>query len=102
MLDIDKVDIEILGILYSEEKISPLYSIQVKDVISKFSYETSYYTIVRRFQKLIEKGYALEGYKCRNAKAYYLSDKGICFYKEEIIEKEDADISIKINNEGEI
>lgn len=102
MLDIDKVDIEILFILYSEDKVSPLYSIQVKDVISKFSYEISYYTIVRRFQKLIEKGYSSEGYKCRNAKAYYLSDKGACFIKDEIIDKENTEIGIKNKNEGEI
>jgi hypothetical protein len=105
MIDVDKVDIEILSMLYTLDKLSPLYSCRVVDVVDKFSYPISYYTIVRRFQKLMEKQYVCEGYKLRNAKTYFLNQKGYDFVKVEIFERENTEIPEKIyieNNDNNV
>lgn len=86
-MNIDKVDIEILYMLYSQKKISPMKSFSVKNIIDNTNLNLSYHSILRRVsKKLIPSGYLFEGYKDGNSKNYYLSNKGIEYLKENIIE----------------
>jgi len=95
-LKIDKVDIEILAVLYGMESTSPLCSLQIKIIKEKCKNAISYYTVVRRVQALVNSGIIKEGYKCRNAKTYFLSEKGINFI-EDIFEKENMEV--RFNNQ---
>lgn len=81
-MDVDRVDINILYFLYTNNKVSTFYSSQISEIQDYFSagnHKLAYYTIVRRIQKLIEKKYVAEGFKNRNAKTYFILQKGIDF-----------------------
>lgn len=90
-IDIDKVDIEILYMLFVQKVYSPMNSFSVKKIIENTHLNLSYYSILRRInKKLIPIGYLLEGYKDGNAKSFYLSELAIKYLKENILEKEDV------------
>lgn len=95
MIDVDKVDIALMGIMADLDKTSPLFSIHIKELMEKlkFKYPISYPTTIRRLQKLMEKEYVLEGYKLGNTRNFYLSERGRVFMNE-IQEKEDVYIAI--------
>ncbi|WP_297419667.1 hypothetical protein [Clostridium sp.] len=95
-LSIDKVDINILYLLYINKNVSPLYSVQLSEIEEYIERTLSYSSVVRRTLKLLELGYLIEGYKVRRAQTFYLSEKGISFINENIISKEN-----NIYNESE-
>jgi DNA-binding Lrp family transcriptional regulator len=101
MNDVDKIDIGILSIMETLNKTSPLFSIQIKDIMEKlkFKYDVSYPTVIRRLQNLIKKEYVGEGYKLGNSRNFYLSNKGISLIQD-IKEKEDVYIEIVDNTEN--
>lgn len=107
ILDIDKIDIEILFHLYNEKALTPLSSMQIKSIVKHFeeSSPISYTTAVRRMQSLITKEYIQEGYKLKRAKTYFLSLKGKDFIEINIINAEEAYMNIddveENNNEME-
>jgi predicted transcriptional regulator len=104
-MDVDKIDIAIMGILIDQDKTSPLFSIQIKEMMEKlkFKYDVSYPTVIRRLQKLIEKEYLAEGYKLGNSRNFYLAIKGVNFMQE-MREKENIYIEIveEIENNNEL
>lgn len=101
MIDVDKVDIALMGIMADLDKTSPLFSIHIKELMEKlkFKYPISYPTAIRRLQKLMEKEYVLEGYRLGNTRNFYLSEKGKMFMKD-IQEKEDVYIELDEINEN--
>lgn len=90
-LEIDKVDIEILYMLFVQRAVSPMNSFSIKKIIENTDLKLSYYSILRRVnKKLIPIGYLLEGYKDGNSKSFYLSELATKYLKENIIEREDV------------
>ena len=101
-LEIDKVDIEILYMLFVQEVFSPMNSFTLKKIIENTDLKLSYYSIHRRInKKLIPIGYILEGYKDGNAKSFYLSELAIKYLKENILEKEDVYVLEEYEDEDE-
>jgi predicted transcriptional regulator len=98
--NIDKVDINILYCLYAKNKVSPLYSAQIKNILEYCNIPISYHTIFRRTQKLTDEEYLIEGYRNKRAKTFYLSNKGIEFIKN-ITNTENIYEEISVDNEGE-
>jgi transketolase C-terminal domain/subunit len=101
MIDVDKIDLAIMGVMVNKDKTSPLFSIQIKDIMDslKFKYEISYSTMLRRIKKLIEKGYVGEGYTLGNSRHVYLLGKGIVLLQN-IQEAEDVYIEVADYNEN--
>lgn len=93
-LNIDKIDIEILGVLYAVNSTSSFCSSQIKEIQANCNVEVSYYTVVRRVQSLIDNHLVEEGFKYRNAKTYYLSEQGKKFIQH-LCETENMDIRFK-------
>lgn len=89
-MDIDKVDIEILYVIFINEGVSPMKSLEIKTIIDKTDLKSSYFTINRRInKKLLVNGYLLEGYKVGNSRSYYLSPLALDYLRENILDKED-------------
>lgn len=102
-LDLDRLDLKILYILLLEEKLSPLKSLKVYELIDKIDMKTSYVSLNRRIvKKLVPSGYVNEGYKDGRSKTYYLSNEGRKYFEDKILSKEkDAFELIEIDNEEE-
>ena len=87
--EIDKFDIEILYVLFVNDKTSQLESFKIRDIIENTELCSSYYTYVNRIQKkMIPLGYVKEGYKDGNAKCFYISDSGIQYLNDNILKGE--------------
>lgn len=90
-MEIDKVDIEILYMLFVQNATSPMNSFSINKIIENTDLKLSYYSFLRRInKKLVPLGYLLPGYKDGNAKTHYLSESAIAYLKENIIEREDV------------
>lgn len=89
-MNLDKLDIEIMYILYHKEAFTDISSLDIKSIIAITEINTSYFTILRRINnKLKPSQYIYEGYKVGNSRTFYLSDKGIEYLKTNILCKED-------------
>lgn len=89
-MELDKLDIDILYILYGENAFTDISSIDVKKIMATTEISTSYFTILRRINaKLKPNEYIFEGYKLGNTRTFYLSPKGIEYLKENILCKND-------------
>lgn len=89
-MELDKLDIEILYILYCQEAFTDISSLDIKKITETTEIKTSYFTILRRVNKKLKPSeYVLEGYKVGNARTFYLSNKGIDYLKTNILCKED-------------
>lgn len=89
-MGLDKLDIEILYILYSQEAFTDISSLDIKKIAETTEINTSYFTILRRVNKKLKPNeYVLEGYKIGNTRTFYLSNKGIDYLKTNILCKED-------------
>lgn len=83
---LDKLDVEILYILYQNQIFTDLSSWNIKEIQEFNNIELSYFSILRRInKKLVEMGYVLEGYKVGNTRTFYLSQKGIDYLKDNIL-----------------
>ncbi|HJG95824.1 hypothetical protein [Paraclostridium bifermentans] len=101
-MGLDKLDIEILYILYSQEAFTDISSLDIKKIAETTEINTSYFTILRRVNKKLKPNeYVLEGYKIGNTRTFYLSNKGIDYLKTNILCKEDIYEYIE-EDEGEI
>lgn len=101
-MGLDKLDIEILYILYSQEAFTDISSLDIKKIAETTEINTSYFTIFRRVNKKLKPNeYVLEGYKIGNTRTFYLSNKGIDYLKTNILCKEDIYEYIE-EDEGEI
>lgn len=101
-MGLDKLDIEILYILYSQEAFTDISSLDIKKIAETTEINTSYFTILRRVNKKLKPNeYVLEGYKIGNTRTFYLSNKGIDYLKINILCKEDIYEYIE-EDEGEI
>ena len=101
-MGLDKWDIEILYILYSQEAFTDISSLDIKKIAETTEINTSYFTILRRVNKKLKPNeYVLEGYKIGNTRTFYLSNKGIDYLKTNILCKEDIYEYIE-EDEGEI
>lgn len=90
-MELDKIDIEILYVMLTNESISAMQSFDIKSIIKNTDLKLSYHTIFRRIsKKLIPLGYLLEGYKVSNARTFYLSESAIEYLKVNILEKENV------------
>lgn len=90
---LDKLDIEILFLLYRSEKNNQLNSCKIKDLIDikdSCVSKVSYYTVVRRIGKLVECGFVDIGYKVSNAKTYFINEVGIDYINTEILSCDNA------------
>lgn len=88
-IELDKFDIEILYVLFVNDKNSPLESFKIKDIIENTELSSSYYTFVNRIQKkLMILEYIKEGYKDGNAKCFYITELGIQYLNENVLSKE--------------
>jgi len=86
---LDKLDLKILYILLLENKLSPLQSLKVNQLMEQSDMKVSYVTFNRRIvQKLIPIGYIKEGYKEGHSKTYYLSSIGKKFFEENVLSEE--------------
>lgn len=89
-MELDKLDIDILYILYCENALTDISSLEVKKIMDITEMKTSYFTILRRINaKLITNDYISEGYKMGNSRTFYISQKGIEYLKENILCKND-------------
>ncbi|MFC0903829.1 hypothetical protein ACFHWD_03875 [Clostridium sp. MT-14] len=90
--EIDKIDISMLHYMYSYKKEDALYSIKIKELHNFIlkKQNITYYTIVRRVKRLLSLNYILKGYKIGNADTYYLSEKGIKFLNEHVLNIDSA------------
>ncbi len=100
---IDKIDITILHFLYMNSKRSSFNSSQIKPILKHFeesNTETiSYPTLVRRLNKLTSEEYILLGYKVKNSKTYYITEKGVVFLENDVMNKENLYDYISIDEE---
>jgi hypothetical protein len=88
-IEIDKFDIEILYVLFVNDKTTPLESFKIKEIIQNTDSDLSYYTYVTRVQKkMMSLNYIKEGYKDGNAKCFYITDFGIKYLKDNILNTE--------------
>lgn len=88
-MDLDRLDVELLYLLYLEGKISPIQSFRIVDIMEKTQVKSAYNTFVRRIQeKLIPTNLIAIGYKIRNAKTYYLTELGIEYLNKNVLATE--------------
>ena len=88
-MDIDKIDIEIMYVMFLNKAVTPMSSLSMKRLLENFELSLSYHTILRRINtKLIPNGYLLEGLKNGNSKSFYLTESAIKFMKENVLDKE--------------
>ncbi|NFH01620.1 hypothetical protein FC831_15360 [Clostridium botulinum] len=88
-LNLDKLDLKIIYILLIENKLSPLQSLKVNELMDLVNMNVSYVTFNRRIvSKLIPLEYVIEGYREGHSKTYYLSEKGKKYFENNILSKE--------------
>lgn len=101
-LELDKVDIEIMYVLFVNNVCSPMNGFSMNDIMDNVELKLSYYSILRRINnKLIALGYVLNGYKNGNSKSFYLSKEGIDYVKNEILTKEDVFEWVEVDDTNE-
>ena len=102
-MDIDKIDIEIIYVLFVNKALTPMSSLSMKRLLDNFQLPLSYNTILRRINtKLIPNGYLAEGLKNGNSKSFYLTEFAINFMKENVFDKESVfDIVEEIVSESD-
>ncbi|MEO2601081.1 hypothetical protein [Clostridium butyricum] len=87
--ELDKFDIEILYVLLINQKTTKLQSFKIADIMNNTELKSAYYTFVNRIKnKLIPTGYVGLGFKDGNANTYYISDAGIDFLNNNVLNKE--------------
>lgn len=88
-LKLDKLDLKIIYVLLLENKLSPLQSLKVNELMAQSKMNISYVTFNRRIvQKLIPLGYVGEGYREGRSKTYYLTNKGKEYFEGNVLSKE--------------
>ena len=85
---IDKMNIELMYCLYVNNKTNRMDSFKVKDIMNNTELKSSYCTYFSRIKKLQQEGYVAEGVKDGNAACYYISEKGIKYLKENVLDKD--------------
>lgn len=97
----DKLDLKIIYTLLLEEKLSPLKSLKVNELMNQVDMNVSYVTFNRHIvSKLVPLGYIKEGYKEGHSKTYYLSNEGKQYFEENVLSEEnDAFEIIEIEDE---
>lgn len=86
MVSLDKFDIEILFILYKNNRTNKIQSYAISDIIEKIDISYSYQTFMRRLRKrLLESGFIEEGYKNGNSKTYFINEKGVRYVKDNVL-----------------
>lgn len=100
---LDRIDLKIIYTLLLENKLSPLQSLSLNDLVIYSKLQISYSSFKRRLlYKLLPLEFVEEGYKEGRAKTYYLTDKGRKYFENNILDKEkDAFEIIEINEEDE-
>lgn len=90
--EIDKIDILILHYMYTYDKKDALYSVKIKEIHDYVLHiqNIAYYTTVRRIKKLEKLEYVIKGYKIGNAYTYYLSDRGVHYLENNVLNKDSA------------
>ena len=77
-MNLTKIDIEILHVLYSYDMISDMKSYRVADILDILEYKPAYYTVSKHLSKiLIPAGYVAEGMRDSRANTYYITNAGI-------------------------
>jgi predicted transcriptional regulator len=91
-LDLDRLDIEILYLLFIEDKKSPIQAFRITDIMEKTKVKSAYNTFVRRIQeKLVANNLIAVGYKIRNAKTYYLTKEGLSYLEKNVLKIENEE-----------
>lgn len=100
----DKLDLKIIYMLLLENKLSPLQSLKVNELMEHVNMNVSYVTFNRRIvSKLIPLGYIKEGYKEGHSKTYYLTNEGKQYFEENVLSEEsDAFEIIEIDDNEEV
>ena len=85
----DKLDLKIIYMLLLENKLSPLQSLKVNELMEQVNMNVSYVTFNRRIvSKLVPLGYVKEGYREGHSKTYYLSSIGKQYFEENVLSEE--------------
>lgn len=102
-LNLDKLDLKIIYVLLIENKLSPLQSLKVNELMDLVNMNVSYVTFNRRIvSKLIPLEYIKEGYKEGHSKTYYLSEQGKEYFENNVLsEEKDAFEIIEIEENEE-
>lgn len=87
--NIDKVDIQILYSLYTNDNFNELNSFKIKEIIecTNNCFNLSYYTYVNRVNKLLDYEFIAEGVKDIKAKTFYITQNGIDYMKKNVFNK---------------
>jgi predicted transcriptional regulator len=101
---LDKLDLKIIYMLLLENKLSPLQSLKVNELMEQVNMNVSYVTFNRRIvSKLVPLGYIKEGYKEGHSKTYYLTNDGKQYFEENVLSEEnDAFEIIEIDENEEV
>ena len=92
---LDRLDLKIIYILLLNDKLSPLQSFKVNELMNEIDIKTSYVTFNRRIvSKLIPLGYVKEGYKEGHSKTYYLSKEGKIYFEDNVLSEEEDPFEI--------
>lgn len=75
-----KKDFAILHVLINNECFTEMYSMTIKE----FQLDMKPSTIKRKILDLVQEGYIKNGLMDGKAKTYYISEKGVKIYKEEV------------------
>lgn len=88
MVELDKIDFEILFVLSRNDMVSEIKSTRIKDLNDLI--DASYNTIVRRVkERLLANEYVKEGIKDSRAHTYYITEKGQKLLKSKKLVEED-------------
>ena len=84
---LDKVDIQIIYSLYTNEKVNPLQSYKIKQIQEyNKDLDLAYYTYSLRIKKLIKANMINEGTKDGNARTFYITKEGINYIENNVLD----------------